>query len=782
MPPISRSKRRSLSRYTLALSLGLLGACGGGGGGYGSIGGPTPSPTPAPTSGMPPRETVIPAFDTPEFRRSDGPADHNAASAWSQGRTGSGVTIAIVDTGIDEDSPEFAGRISSLSRDILNAGRPLTGTDDHGTHVALVAAGARNASGIVGIAYDAKILALRADAIGSCTAGASPNIGPDCYFDDRDTTAAINYASANGAKIINLSLGGNGATMNLQNAARSAVDAGALIVVSAGNGGSANPDSFATLLAQAAAGGAIIVGSVDENGRISDDSNRAGTQAALFLAARGEGVCCAYANGQVYVDSNGYNYLLSGTSFAAPQVSGAAALLAQAYPHLTGRQIADILLRSAYDAGAPGTDPIYGRGILDIARAFQPLGATSLAGLRTRMAMGDATGIGSGAMGDALSAASLPTLVADDYDRVFEADLAAGLNGAQVAGRLRGAVETGQRHVSLASGETIMAFSVDARGMELPESFAMAGGARPDERSARVLAGRVAGELSQGTQFGFAYGQSAASLAAVLQRQDGPAFLIAPDASGESGVLRGEGVSIALRRQLGPWGLLLNAERGETLTGTVMQREGEQFGRRVSGATTSYGVALDRRLGDVRAALGLTWTDEEETLLGGRFHDSFGLTGTDTVFFDARAGWNLASGWRVGAALRQGWTFAPTGGLIAPGASIISRAWSVDLERQGLLSADDRLALRLSQPLRVESGALNLMLPVSYSYDTLQAELGQRSLGLAPQGRELLTELAWRGALLNGYAAGSLFYRRDPGHYEAIPADRGVALTWSRGF
>jgi hypothetical protein len=94
----------------------------------------------------------------------------------------------------------------------------------------------------------------------------------------------------------------------------------------------------------------------------------------------------------------------------------------------------------------------------------------------------------------------------------------------------------------------------------------------------------------------------------------------------------------------------------------------------------------------------------------------------------------------------------------------------------------DGLALRLAQPLRVEHGQLNLLLPVGYSYETLQTDYGMRSLALAPQGRELLAELAWHGPLLSGDGAFSLFYRQDPGHYETLPDDKGVALRWSRKF
>src|SRR6187399_2344941 len=130
MPPHRRIRSR-LQQCTAALSLGLLAACGGGGSSGGPISAPAPpmappiapAPTPAPapiaspapaaaTTGMPPTVPVPTAFNTAEFRRSDGPLEHNAAVAWNDGRTGQGVTIAVVDTGVDTSSPEFVGRIS----------------------------------------------------------------------------------------------------------------------------------------------------------------------------------------------------------------------------------------------------------------------------------------------------------------------------------------------------------------------------------------------------------------------------------------------------------------------------------------------------------------------------------------------------------------------------------------------------------------------------------------------------------------------------------------------
>jgi hypothetical protein len=106
----------------------------------------------------------------------------------------------------------------------------------------------------------------------------------------------------------------------------------------------------------------------------------------------------------------------------------------------------------------------------------------------------------------------------------------------------------------------------------------------------------------------------------------------------------------------------------------------------------------------------------------------------------------------------------------------------LDLARNGVFANDDSLALRVSQPLRVESGGLNLELPIDYSYATLSPTYGIRTLSLTPQGREFDAELAWNGRLLMGDAAASLFIRKDPGHYASLPVDHGVAFRWSTGF
>ena len=776
-----------------AMAVILLAACGGGGN-SGSFRpsptpppappadpDPTPPPPPPPSSNAFPVQSVPSAFNTAELRRSDGPAQHNAPTVWADGTTGKGVTIGVIDTGIDNNSPEFAGRLSRASKDIYGS-RSVEGPDDHGTNVALVAAAARNDTGIVGIAYDATILAIRADDPGSCGGDNPQDPESDCAFFDNAIALSLDYAVANGAKVVNISLGGPGnISAGLRNAVRRAVDAGLIVVVAAGNDSLTQLTPFAAELARAGDGGLVIVGSVDENYVMSDFSNRAGGDRAYYLAARGDRICCVYEDGEIFVDDEGFVYLYSGTSFAAPQVAGAAALLAQAFPNLTGRQIADILLRTAFDAGTEGRDAVYGNGILDIAAAFRPLGTTSLAGGATTMALSDGVAVASTTMGDAFGTASLPTLVTDQYDRAFKTDLATRLRGANLQPRLHGALGESRRNLAVATPGASLAFSIDARGREAPRAEALQLSGEQAER-ARVMAAQVALRVSPETQVAFGFGYGANGIAAGLQGQDRPAFMIAGEASRDTGMLSSTDAAIAVRRQVGDWGITASAETGSTLTAAAVERAAQLRGQRLSDDVSRYGIAVDREFGALTATLGFDWMREEQTVLGARFHEGFGLAGSDSLFVDLDLGWRVAPEWRLGASVRRGTTALRAAPLVGDGSRLTSSAWSLDLERTGLLGDDDALAFRLSQPLRVESGGLNLLLPSSYDYATLTPGYTSTRLSLSPEGREMMGELSYRTRLWGGNAAASVFFRDEPGHYEYAPSDQGVAVRWSREF
>lgn len=719
-------------------------------------------------------------FNTREFRRSDGSLQHNAASAWAQGATGSGVTIAVIDTGIDPDSPEFAGRISPASRDIVG-NRSLEGPDDHGTLVSLVSSAARDNTGVLGIAFNSTILAIRADDPGSCDSGGGISAGEGCLFADTAIADGINHAAANGAKVINISLGGGGgAGTRLRTAVRNAVNAGVLIVIAAGNEGMDSLDGFATQLAAAGDGGLLIVGSVDQDNAISDFSNRPGTQTQNFISARGEIICCVYEDGRLFVDNEGFSFLYSGTSFATPQVSGAAALLAQAFPNLTGRQIAEILLVSAFDAGDVGDDAVFGQGILDIAAAFRPIGTTSIAGSLTPIALSDIAGTGSPAMGDALSTASIPTLITDRFGRAFETDLGGTLQGAAPRQLLHGALASTSRQVAADAGRASIAFSIDDRGTLAPLRLSFDEGER-----AQLLAAQIALQIAPQTQLALGYATSGQGLAASLRGADRPAFLVAGDALGGSGIYSQSEAALAVRRKLGNWGLSLSAESGVIAEFGRDRRfvdPANSAGTIQEDRLARLGIGLDRRFGDVELAAGLNWLGEDNSVLGARFHEAFGLAGADSIFAETDVAWRPAPAWRLGMSWREGLTRPRAAAMVDSGTALRSRAWAFDLSREGVLAAGDALALRLSQPLRVEGGALALRLPVGFDYANGAPVLGRVPVSLTPDGRELTGELAWRGPWLGGFAGASLFYRSDPGHYAAVPDDAGLAIRWSRGF
>ena len=422
-------------------------ACGGGGG-VASTPTPTPAPTPSPTPTPAPTPTPTPtpttsSFDTTEYRATIGAVSANALVAYNAGGTGRGIKVGVVDSGLDIASDQFIGRVDPASANVAG-GTTYDDEDGHGTAVAFTIAGVRNGAGTQGIAFDATIIAARADTPGSCANTTGPDSG--CSFDDTNIARGIDLAVNAGARVINLSLGGDPPSGALIAAVGRATARGVIIVISAGNDGSATPDPFGAGVVNSASARnlVIIAGSVGANNsrtagadKISDFSDRAGSgpEEQFYLAAVGESVRAPCNDTQVC--------LWSGTSFSAPQIAGAAALLAQAFPTLSGAQIVQILLTSARDAGATGTDTVYGRGVLDLTKAFGPLGALSTttgAPVSTSL-----NGTLSAPMGDA-NTGVLGAVILDGFDRAFAIDLARTINrtGPQrtLAGVLTGKTQT----------------------------------------------------------------------------------------------------------------------------------------------------------------------------------------------------------------------------------------------------------------------------------------------------------------------------------------------------
>ncbi|WP_294236133.1 S8 family peptidase [uncultured Sphingomonas sp.] len=735
----------------------MLAACGGGGGVQSTPTPPsaTPSPSPAPSPSPSPTQN----YDTPGYRATKGAVSMNALAAYQKGATGTGIALGVIDSGLDTRTGLFANRISPASTDVAGT-RGIGDEDGHGTAVAFTAAGGRGGTQAQGVAFDATLVVLRADEPGSCTSSSgSSGLGGACSYSSDAIARGLDVARTAGARVVNISLGSNDTPpAALLAAIGRATAAGMVIVIAAGNDGESNP----TLLAQianndsVARGQVIIAGSIGTSGTISSFSNRAGQSATHYLTALGEQVEAPNATGT--------RYLWSGTSFAAPQISGAAALLAQAFPNLTGAQIADLLLRTARSPAGGGSASVYGRGTLDLTAAFQPVGAMSVAGTTAAVSMGINARL-SPAMGDA-TASGLSLVALDGYARAYHVDLSGTVAQASprallspaLLGRVEGAVVSdGARSVALTSA------------MQMPGEMRLRsivpGDASPPGR--RIVAGSITQTLSPDTAIGLGFASGGDALISGWTGQAGAAFLLSDPGFG---VDRAPIASGAIRHAWGGLGISVMAESGRfaaPVPGMVPPRYDQS------------GLTLDRRLGDVAMTLGVTRLAERSTVLGGWFGGALGQAHGLSWFADAGARWRDAEGWTLATRWRSGWTRA-TGGL--GDGMLQSRSWSVEAGKNGLFGRD-RFDLRVSRPLRVEAGGLDLRLPSHWDYAsaTVDGWTAER-LSLAPTGRELLVEARHGVMLGTGELSTHLFWRRDPGHIAMLPPERGVAVKYGLTF
>jgi subtilisin family serine protease len=311
--------------------------------------------------------------------------DDHAFDAWTTPPTDlQPVKVAVVDSGVDCSLPDFAGRL--LAERSFVGGSPCLDTEGHGTFVAGQIAADLGTTGIVGIAYTAQLLIAKV-----VTAdGTIPLVAE---------ASAIRWAVDNGARVINLSLGG---VRDLQNPARdtySALEAsaveyayskGAVLVAAVGNGDEAPTQPWPYASYPAALPHVIGVSALTRTGNVPDFSNRD----PIFndISAPGSSIFSTFPAAltaqrtgcpdQGYSDCGTEDYRnAEGTSFAAPQVSAAAAVLFAVDPLLTNSQVGYLLERTADDVNATNgcprcgllRDPLSGWGRLDVAKAVEAL-------------------------------------------------------------------------------------------------------------------------------------------------------------------------------------------------------------------------------------------------------------------------------------------------------------------------------------------------------------------------------------------------------------------------
>jgi len=242
---------------------------------------------------------------------------------------GDNVPVAVIDSGVDANHPELAGAVAQ-TYDTLSA--PMT-PHKHGTAIAgLIAAHSR----LMGAAPRAHVLAIRAfDGTGASAEGTTFNI-----------LKALDWAAANGARVINMSFAGP-PDPAMHRSLEAAHKKGIVLVAAAGNAGPKSPPLY-----PAADSNVIAVTATDTDDKLFEQANRG---RHIAVAAPGAQILVAIPDG-------GYE-VASGTSYSAAEVSGIVALMLERNGDLTPDKVRDILLATAKDLGPKGRDIMFGAGL-----------------------------------------------------------------------------------------------------------------------------------------------------------------------------------------------------------------------------------------------------------------------------------------------------------------------------------------------------------------------------------------------------------------------------------
>ena len=283
------------------------------------------------------------APNDPLFEQQWALAKIEATDAWKVA-SGSNVMIAVIDSGVDLDHPEFATRILE-GYDFIGDDTEAEDDYGHGTQVAgVAAAAANNDTGIAGLAWDAQILPVKV--LDSQGHGVSSNL-----------TCALYWVADNGADIVNISIISFGPSFGMQSAVNYATNEGVLIFAAAGNlFENGNPVTY-----PAAHDGVTAVGATNR-----EDGHAWFSSAGSFVDIAAPGVSIY----SPFPPTHDEYRSVYGTSLASPHVAGLAALVLSASPGLSPEQVETIIQQSAVDLGDSGRDDKFGHGRIDASAAM----------------------------------------------------------------------------------------------------------------------------------------------------------------------------------------------------------------------------------------------------------------------------------------------------------------------------------------------------------------------------------------------------------------------------
>ena len=727
---------------------------------------------------------------------------------------GAGVTIGVLDTGVDLEHPSIAGNGNRTVTEVFTPGAlDETGSEEdglsHGTAVASVAAGARTdaAGGHHGVAWGADI------AMFSLTLGRSDGVYrplpvevlPRLNAGDAPLYAQV-LAWRDGDRkvdILNLSLGYSGLidryteqdlrdnygdTIAILAQAHAAEKV--ILVWAAGNThgyrcdralddcprgavNAASPDILGGLAAriEELQGHSIAVVALNPaDGRIASFSNRCGLAADFCIAAPGEKIRTAYFGPPVGPYSQRDYVNLRGTSFAAPMVSGGLAVMKQSFrDQLSNTDLVSRLYATADKSGFYADAAIYGQGLMDLGAATSPVGVLEVpAG--TSVEQGGfrllSTSISTGtAFGDGLqrSLAAREVLAVDRLGAPFWyrlGNFTGAAGGPPVSARLRRFLAP---DTSWPGGENVTGH---VRGR--PDGGAYGHG--------RAWSSRA---RTADTSWGGA-GHEPAGVSAYAATEESLHVSAGTGLGAEAAVLSLHATRLeASSAVLGSHMSLAEGAVQATLAARGGVSAAAFTTKGLPGRRPTVGAALSwRRAGSpwgVRAG----WIGEPRTLLGSVGEGGFGGLAADTSFLGVDAHTDLG-GWRIGANAEVGLVVPDArGGFVARVSSLATSAFALHASRA--LARAGAVRFSVSQPLRVERGSASLTVPVSrtkagaVSYDAVTA-------GLAPSGRQVDFAGEWLRPLPAGELRLGAVYSHRPGHRKDATPELTFLGGWRWAF
>jgi hypothetical protein len=674
----------------------------------------------------------------------------------SAAKWGNGQLLGVVDTGINATHPQFASgqvsqALSSCAAVSFKCAAGFADDNGHGTAVASIAAGNRTsqfstvtaggyttvAGNFIGVAPSANIFSekvLNAAGSGYSTdvangvrkaadAGATVINVSITYGNDANTVAAINYAASKGAFIV--WAGGNSAQNLLSNLSTSGLTQAAIQrLVFAGSVNSANVASSFT--------------NKPGTGTLVNTAGAKTNYATRWVMAPGEAIIAPYTTA-----GNSAYYLWSGTSMAAPIVSGSLMLLQNAWPILkTQGTTANLLLATASDLGAKGVDATYGNGLVNLQTAFNPYGPLTVTKANGQtVAVSSLTGslLSSGALGSLSTIQSkLANYTAfDSYARNFSVNLS-GLIKAPSSAATTNPLPTNAyaapKVMKYAGGE--LAFSLQSNTSSFQHLGEFAYNADADQPN---TVGYTLFTSKSGDVAGFGYGASSSYPFAkalynddMIARQMGEFDVSTASSLAQAGYQLSYGMALTPKLRVAT--LYSATPSATTLTPAAPQN-------------TQYKVGMAYQI-DQRLTAGLTFGNlaERSSLLGAAYSSnsplSLGQNSTELLGLSLAYRLDRDSSLQFNSELGFTRGNANSGSLFAATSGIQSRAYGVSYLQQNLLTAKDQFTASIKQPLRLSSGRAAL---TTASVDEAGYAVYQKSWSsLVPDGREIDLTLSYR--------------------------------------